>query len=90
MRKKHGRGPVRRRTFGPDFCNGKALRDQRPAFVPKVLQTVRKLGGLIRGPELRPSFRGLRSTRARKISEIGLQRDVFRLPREFSHGLQEF
>jgi hypothetical protein len=50
-------------------------------------QTVRKLGGLIRGPELRPSFRGLRSTGARKISKIGLPREVLRLTREFSHGL---
>ena len=49
---------------------------------------MRKLGGLIRGPELRPGFRGLRSTGARKISEIGLPREVLRLAREFSHGLQ--
>src|SRR5208282_4185056 len=56
----------------------------------EVKQTVRKLGGLIRGPELRTNFRALRSTKARKISEIGLPHDVFRLTREFSHGLQDF
>jgi hypothetical protein len=55
----------------------------------QIKQTVRKLGGLIRGPELRPSFRGLRSTGARKISEIGLPREILRLTREFSHGLQD-
>src|SRR5208282_5334551 len=58
-----------------------------PRPPPQFLQTVRKLGGLIRGPELRSNFRALRSTKARKISEIALPHDVFRLTREFSHGL---